>query len=158
MRSSIIRVRQYEQRRRSISVKDCGDEGTMLPLYWAGALPIALSPITAYSDGDEASLARYANAGLVNIDHYLKFDSASTGDTEAVYARLSPMDADTRGDETSMHLEGPQSLVNIAHIGKVKRRRAKSLQRTYENISTIVGTSYRLTLFAPCLQKGRKTQ
>ena len=35
MRSSIIRVRQYEQRRRTI----CGDEGTMLPLYRAGALP-----------------------------------------------------------------------------------------------------------------------
>jgi hypothetical protein len=42
----------------------------MLPLYWAGALPISLSPITAYSDGDGASLAQYANAGLVNIDHY----------------------------------------------------------------------------------------
>jgi hypothetical protein len=65
MRSSIIRVRQYEQRRRTI----CGDEGTMLPLYWAGALPISLSPITAYSDGDGASLAQYANAALVNIAH-----------------------------------------------------------------------------------------
>src|SRR5258705_7884332 len=80
------------------------------------------------------------------------------GDTEAVYAGQLPMDADTCGDETSMHFEGPQSLVNIAHIGKVKRRRAKSLQRAYENISTIAGTSYRLTLFAPCLQQGRKTQ
>jgi len=39
----------------------------MLPLYWAGALPISLSPITAYSDGDGASLAQYANAALVNI-------------------------------------------------------------------------------------------
>jgi hypothetical protein len=36
----------------------------------AGALPISLSPITAYSDGDAASLAQYTNAGLVNIDHY----------------------------------------------------------------------------------------
>ena len=34
-RSSIILVLQCEQRRRSIAVKDCGDEGTMLPLYWA---------------------------------------------------------------------------------------------------------------------------
>jgi hypothetical protein len=42
----------------------------MRPLYLAGALPISLSPITAYSDGDGASLAQYANAGLVNIDHY----------------------------------------------------------------------------------------
>ena len=41
----------------------------MLRLYWAGALPIS-SPITAYSDGDGASLTQYANAGLVNIDHY----------------------------------------------------------------------------------------
>ena len=50
MRSSIIRVRQYEQRRRLISVEDCGEEGTMLPRYWAGAIPISLSPITAYSE------------------------------------------------------------------------------------------------------------
>jgi hypothetical protein len=42
----------------------------MLPLYWAGALPISLSPITACSDGDGASLAPNTNAGLVNIDHY----------------------------------------------------------------------------------------
>ena len=42
----------------------------MLPLYRAGALPISLSPITAYSDGDGASLAPNTNAGLVNIDHY----------------------------------------------------------------------------------------
>ena len=42
----------------------------MLPLYWAGALPISLSPVTASSDGDRANLAQYANAGLVNIDHY----------------------------------------------------------------------------------------
>ena len=42
----------------------------MLPLYWAGALPISLSPITAYSDGDGASLAQYAKVRLVNIDHY----------------------------------------------------------------------------------------
>jgi hypothetical protein len=42
----------------------------MLPLCWAGALPIPLSPITAYSDGDGASLAQHTNAGLVNIVHY----------------------------------------------------------------------------------------
>jgi hypothetical protein len=34
-RSSIIRVWQCEQRRRSMVVRDCGDEGTMLPLHWA---------------------------------------------------------------------------------------------------------------------------
>jgi len=42
----------------------------MLPLYRAGALPISLSPITTYSDGDGGSIAQYTNAGLVNIDHY----------------------------------------------------------------------------------------
>ena len=72
MRSNIIRVRQCEQRRRSMVVKDCGDEGTMLPLYWAGALLISQSPITAYSDGDGTSLAQYANAALVNIAHIEK--------------------------------------------------------------------------------------
>ena len=41
---------------------------------------------------------------------------------------------------------------------KLNEGGAKSLQRAYENISIIAGTSYRLTLFAPCLQKGRKTQ
>jgi len=71
MRSSIILVWQCEQRRRSIAVKDCGDEGTMLPLYLGGrALPISLSPITACSDGDGSSLARYTRTRLVNIDHY----------------------------------------------------------------------------------------
>ena len=34
-RSSIIRVWQCAQRRRSMVVKECGDEGTMLPLHWA---------------------------------------------------------------------------------------------------------------------------
>ena len=42
----------------------------MLPLYWAGALPISLSPITAYSDGDGANLAQYISTRLINIDHY----------------------------------------------------------------------------------------
>jgi hypothetical protein len=70
MRSSIILAWQCEQRRRSIAVKDCGDKGTMLPLHWAGALPISLSPITACSDRDGANLAQYASTRLVNIDHY----------------------------------------------------------------------------------------
>jgi hypothetical protein len=47
----------------------------MPPLDWAGALPISLSPITAYSDGDEVSLARCIGTALVNIDHYCKFSS-----------------------------------------------------------------------------------
>ena len=34
-RSSIIRVWQCEQRRRTVVVRDCGDEGTTLPLHWA---------------------------------------------------------------------------------------------------------------------------
>jgi hypothetical protein len=48
----------------------------MLPLYWAGASPISLSPITAYSGGDGASFARYTGARLIKIDHYWKFHSA----------------------------------------------------------------------------------
>ena len=35
----------------------------MLPLYWAGALPISLSPITACSDGDGGSLAPIHQSG-----------------------------------------------------------------------------------------------
>ena len=70
MRSSIIRVRQFEQRRRSISVKDCGVEGTMLPCIGREHCRISLSPITAYSGGDGANLAQYTGARLVNIDHY----------------------------------------------------------------------------------------
>lgn len=70
MRSSIILVWQCEQRRRSVAVKDCEDEGMMLPLYWAGALPISQSPITACLDGDGANLAQYTSMRLVNIDHY----------------------------------------------------------------------------------------
>jgi len=52
-------------------------------------------------------------------------------------------------------------LVNIAHIEKLNEAHgAKSLQRAFlpSNKSVVAGTSYRLTLFAPCLQKGRKTQ
>ena len=60
----------------------------MLPLCWAGALPISLSPIAACSDGDGASLAQCINTALVNIDHYWKISSQnglSVGDTEAIY-------------------------------------------------------------------------
>jgi hypothetical protein len=46
-RSSIIRVWQCEQRRRSMAVWDCGDEGTMLPLIGRKSIPISLSPVTA---------------------------------------------------------------------------------------------------------------
>jgi hypothetical protein len=109
MQANRIGLPHLEHGRIPISARLCSGfswiDDNMLPLYWAGALPISLSPITAYSDGDGASLAQYANA----------------------------------------------ALVNIAHIGKVKRRRAKSLQLAYENKSIIAGTSYRLTLFAPCL-------
>jgi hypothetical protein len=70
MRSSIILVWQCEQRRRSIAVKDCEDEGMMLPLHWAGALPVSQSPIIACSDGDGANLAQYTSTRLVNIAHY----------------------------------------------------------------------------------------
>jgi hypothetical protein len=60
----------------------------MLPLCWAGALPISLSPITACSDGDGASLAQCINTALVNFDHYWKFGSQKRpqcGDTEAIH-------------------------------------------------------------------------
>jgi hypothetical protein len=70
-RSSIILVWQCEQRRRSVAVKDCGDEGTMPSTVLGGsALPISLSPIAACSDGDGANLARHTRARLVNIAHY----------------------------------------------------------------------------------------
>jgi hypothetical protein len=104
----------------------------------AGALPISLSPIAAYSDGDGASLTQYANAGLVNVDHLLFKMSFSKSGTEAVYAGLSPMDADTCGDETGMHLESPQSLVNIAHIRKVKRRRIALMSSEYSSSTALM--------------------
>ena len=69
MRSSSIGLWQCEQQRRSVAVKDCGDEGTA-SLYWAGALSISPSPINAYSDGDGANLAQYISTRLINIDHY----------------------------------------------------------------------------------------
>ena len=87
-RSSIILVWQCEQRRRSVAVKDCGDEGTMRPLIGGRALPISLSPIPSCSDGDGANLAQHPRARLVNIDHYCKFRAARTipvrGRAEAV--------------------------------------------------------------------------
>jgi len=48
MRASIMRDVQCEQRGRSIAVKDCWDEVTMLPCFWAGALTDSLSPMDAY--------------------------------------------------------------------------------------------------------------
>ena len=74
MQANRIGLPHLEHGRIPISARLCSGfswiDDIMLPLYWAGALPISLSPITAYSDGDGASLAQYANAGLVNIDHH----------------------------------------------------------------------------------------
>ena len=42
----------------------------MLPLDWAGALPISLSPITALFGRRWSQSCPNTNAGLVNIDHY----------------------------------------------------------------------------------------
>ena len=57
-----------------ISARLCSGVGRiddiMLPLYWAGALPISQSPMTACSDGDGANLAQYTSTRLVNIAHY----------------------------------------------------------------------------------------
>jgi hypothetical protein len=47
----------------------------------------SLSPITAYSDGDGASLAQYTNVGLVNTDHYENLISARTA---PVWGTLRP--------------------------------------------------------------------
>jgi len=70
MRSSIIRVRQFEQRRRSILVKGCGDEGTMLPLDRAGALPNLSVADNCLFGRRWSEFAQYTGARLVNIDHY----------------------------------------------------------------------------------------
>jgi hypothetical protein len=74
MQANRIGLPHLEHGRIPISARLCSGFGwiddIMLPLYWAGALPISLSPITAYSDGDGASLAQYTKAGLVKIDHY----------------------------------------------------------------------------------------
>ena len=56
----------------------------MLPLDWAGALPISLSPITASSDGDGASLAQYTNAGwsiLTTIENFIQQERPQCGGT-----------------------------------------------------------------------------
>ena len=70
MRSSIILVRQFEQRRCSISVKDWGDKGTMLPLYRAGALPNLSVADNCLFGRRWSQFAQYTGARLVNIDHY----------------------------------------------------------------------------------------
>lgn len=74
MQASRIGMPHLEHGKIPISARLCSGFGwivdIMLPPYWAGALPISLSPTTACSDGGGASLAQYTNAGLVNIDHY----------------------------------------------------------------------------------------
>jgi hypothetical protein len=47
MRASIMRDVQREQRGRSIAVKNCRDDVTMLPCFWAGAFTDSLSPMAA---------------------------------------------------------------------------------------------------------------
>jgi hypothetical protein len=47
MRASIMRDVQREQRGRSIAVKNCWDDVTMLPCFWAGAFTDSLSPMVA---------------------------------------------------------------------------------------------------------------
>ena len=56
----------------------------MLPLYWAGALPISLSPITACSDGDGASLAPPPMRGwsiLTTIENFVQQERPQCGGT-----------------------------------------------------------------------------
>ena len=93
MQANRIGLPHFEHGRIPISARLCSGFGwiddIMLSLDWAGALPISLSPITAYSDGDGASLAQYTNARLVNTDHYWKFSFSKNGpsvggDTEAI--------------------------------------------------------------------------
>ena len=62
----------------------------MLPLYWAGALSISLSPITAYSDGDGASFTQYADAGLVNIAHIRKLNEGARNHSNS-HMKINPL-------------------------------------------------------------------
>jgi hypothetical protein len=60
MQANRIGLPHLEQGRIPISARlyivfRCIDD-IMLPLYWAGALPISLSPKTACSNGDGASM------------------------------------------------------------------------------------------------------
>ena len=93
MQASRIGLPHLEHGRIPISARLCNGfrwtDDIMLPLCWAGALPISLSPIAAYSDGDGATLAQCTNPALVNIDHYwnlVRKNGLSAGDTEAIHA------------------------------------------------------------------------
>jgi hypothetical protein len=74
MQANRIGLPHFEQGRIPISAPlyngfRCMDD-IMLPLYWAGALPISLSPKTACSHGDGASMLFPSSGSLVNIAHF----------------------------------------------------------------------------------------
>lgn len=74
MQANRIGLPHFEQGRIPISARLCNGfrckDDIMLPLYWAGALPISLSPKTACSDGDGVSMLFRVRGALVNIAHF----------------------------------------------------------------------------------------
>jgi hypothetical protein len=108
----------------------------MLPCSGGSFTDLSVADNCPIRGGDGASLAPNTNAGLVNIDHYRKLKPACTSKVRISWS----------------------IWLTSEKLKKGGRETTSACISANENKSIIAGTSHRLTLFAACLQKGRKTQ
>jgi hypothetical protein len=73
-RSSIIRAWQREQRGRSIAVKNCWDEDTMLPCVGRERYRLSVTDVCRWRGGDGTSMRFRVPEPLVNIAHFPEFN------------------------------------------------------------------------------------
>ena len=72
-RSSIIRVWQREQRGRSIAVRNCWDEDTMLPCFGREHYRLSVTDVCRWRGGDGISMRFRVPAAMVKIAHFPEF-------------------------------------------------------------------------------------
>jgi hypothetical protein len=76
-RSSIIRVWQREQRGRSIAVRNCWDEDTMLPCFGREHYRLSVTDVCRWRGGDGTSMRFRVPAAMVKIAHFPEFNRPS---------------------------------------------------------------------------------
>src|ERR1700726_4461164 len=76
-RSSIIRVWQREQRGRSIAVRNCWDEDTMLPCFGREHYRLSVTDVCRWRGGDGTRMRFRVPAAMVKIAHFPEFNRPS---------------------------------------------------------------------------------
>jgi hypothetical protein len=87
-----------------MAVRNCWVEDTVLPLYWAGALPNSLSPMAA---DDGTTIAHCMASWLVNIAHISKINDFQVVRTCQL--------ADHHG--AALHSVAPLQIKEVANSG-----------------------------------------